>query len=738
MPGKDLRRRPDEFRALLDEVMKTPGATGRGLVPVVMWANTPDEVNEYWPGLMAAVRDISPRLVHVPAWEPTWTAPELAHGIARIQSLLGPDAPIFFHGGPREAAGPVSGGGAPDFWTQGAGRELAGFLYQTEHGRTVTEPCGPRADGSFAADCWLNRWQDVVARLGAGRLSNDKGQDRGPGWRRVKLVLFETVAYRLLPGARRRDNRAPRRRRGRRHLPSVGRGLRVRERSAGADALARRSRPRDSGRPGRIRRRRAGLMRECPAAPMPSPVLRRARVCAWFVLWAFGLPPVLAGGPAAPLREPAQTSPLNVLLLVIDDTRWDALGAAGNATIRTPRLDRLAAEGIRFRQAFVTTSICMVSRASILSGQYMSRHGITRFGQALPESAWAATYPGVLRDAGYWTGFVGKYGVGAARPKDFDFLRAYEGQHWMTDASGEALHVTEKNARDALDFLRTRPADRPFALSVSFFAAHAVDASPDQYLPQPSSADAYRGVTMPPPIHGDDRYRTALPPFLQQPSNEGRVRFGWRFDTPERYQDYLTRYYRLVTEVDAAVGRLLDELTAQDVARNTVVIFIGDNGYFQGDRGLADKWYPYEESIRVPLLVRDPRLPAARRGQVVDAMTLNIDVAPTIVGAAGRPVPTVMQGRDLSPLYLGDRPPAWRDEFFYEHPTITSKDRIPSSLAVVRRDWKYVRWPEFDHEQLFDLVRDPDELRSLVGSPEHAGLLATARARLAEWMARAR
>lgn len=433
-----------------------------------------------------------------------------------------------------------------------------------------------------------------------------------------------------------------------------------------------------------------------------------------------------------------QDRPLNVLVLVIDDARWDTVGAAGNDVVQTPRLDRLAAEGVRFDRAYVTTSICMVSRASIFTGQYMSRHAVTAFGTPVTPAAWASTYPGVLREAGYWTGFVGKYGVGAARPSDFDFLRSYETRHWFDEPDGERLHVTEKNTRDALEFLRTRPSGRPFALSVSFFAAHAEDAAREQYLPQPWSDGIYRGRVMPPPMHDAAGAFDALPYFLKRPANEGRIRYHWRFDTPARYQDYLTRYYRLVTEVDQAVGRLLDELDAQGVADDTLVIYIGDNGYFQADRGLADKWYPYEESIRVPLIVRDPRLPASRRGLVTEVFGLNIDVAPTVVAAAGRPVPGVMQGVDLARIYLSDDAGARRDEFFYEHPTITSRDRIPTSLAVVRRDWKYVSWPEFGYEQLFDLRTDPDELVNLAGRTEHEPIRRDFARRLEDWQVRAR
>lgn len=444
-----------------------------------------------------------------------------------------------------------------------------------------------------------------------------------------------------------------------------------------------------------------------------------------------------AGG--APQRA---ARPMNIVVLVIDDTRWDSIGAAGNRIVRTPRLDGLASEGIRFTQARVATSICMTSRASLLTGQYMSRHGIDRFGKQLTPDAFARTYAGVLRTAGYWTGYVGKYDVGAPRPTDFDFLRAYHGRHWIADANGERVHVTEQNARDSVAFLRARPRDKPFLLSVGYFAPHAEDNAKEQYLPQDWSATFYEGVKVPPSPLGDEKYLSALPPFLSRESNEGRVRFKWRFDTPDRYQEYMIRYYRLITEVDAAVGRLVDELKAQGVYENTLIAFIGDNGYFHGDRGLADKWYPYEQALRVPLIVRDPRVLPRSRGTTKDQLALTIDIAPTIVAAAGLhpglAVPEVMQGRDLSPLYMADEAPAWRDEFFYEHPTITSRDRIPASQGVIRRDWKYVYWPEFDYEQLFNLKEDEQEIRNLADVAAYAGQRATMRRKLEEWRRQAR
>jgi arylsulfatase A-like enzyme len=447
---------------------------------------------------------------------------------------------------------------------------------------------------------------------------------------------------------------------------------------------------------------------------------------------------VLTAGSASAQTPKSPPPPLNVVLLILDDVRWDALGAAGNSRVRTPRIDELARQGVRFEQARVTTSICMVSRATLLTGQYMSRHGITEFGRAIAPEAFTHTYPALLRRAGYWTGYVGKYGIGQPRHGDFDFLRAYEGTHWMAGPSGERVHVTEKNARDAIEFLQARPKDRSFALTIGFFAPHAEDSAPEQYLPQEWSARLYEGVTIPPPLRGDPKYMAALPAFLSNEANEGRVRYHWRFDTPEGYQAYMTRYYRLITEVDEAIGRIVGELRAQGAYDNTLIAVIGDNGYFQADRGLADKWYPYEESIRVPLVVRDPRLAPERRGMTPGQFALNLDVAPTLVAAAGLVVPGVMQGRDLSPLYLSAQAPDWRDDFFYEHPTVTSRSRIPSSQGVVRRDWKYIEWPEFGFQQLFDLQSDPGELRNLAGQPSYAGQELRMRQQLEAWRRRAR
>ena len=434
-------------------------------------------------------------------------------------------------------------------------------------------------------------------------------------------------------------------------------------------------------------------------------------------------------------KQPAagsQTPPLNILILYADDWRHDTLGCAGHPLLKTPHLDQLAREGVRFTQNAVTTSICGVSRASLLTGQWMSRHGNRAFDMF--QTPWAETFPGLLREHGYWVGHVGKWHNGPFPAARYDFGRAYAGTHWMQDEQGQRIHVTARNLRDALAFLKERPAEKPFCLTVSFFATHAEDANPEQYLPQPGSMSLFANDVVPVPKTATDDHFRRLPPFLANEHQEGRKRWHWRFDTPEKYQRYMKNYLRLASEVDTACGEILSRLEEQRLQSRTLVIFTTDNGYFHGEHGLADKWYPFEESIRVPLILRDPRIPVEQRGSVNTACTLNVDLAPTILAAAQLTAPPRMQGRNLAELYLPafreklSRDP-WRTEFFYEHATLRSNDFIPASEALVRRDWKYLYWPPFEREQLFHLAVDPGEEQDLVSEPAAQAVLKEMRER---------
>ena len=408
----------------------------------------------------------------------------------------------------------------------------------------------------------------------------------------------------------------------------------------------------------------------------------------------------------------AEKKPLNVIVLFADDWRHDTLGCAGNPVVKTPNLDRLAKEGVRFTQNCVTTSICGVSRASLFTGQWMSRHGNRKFDMFT--TPWAETYPGILREKGYWVGHIGKWHNGKFPAANFDVGLSYSGRHWVKEPDGSMIHVTQKNERDALAFLGSRPKDKPFCLTLAFFATHAEDGDPKQYLPQPASMSLYADVKVPVPATAGDEFFRKLPPFLATEKNEGRSRWRGRFDTPEKYQDYMKNYYRLATEVDATCGRVLAELEAQGLRESTLVIFTTDNGYFHAEHGLADKWYPHQESIRVPLIIRDPRMAAAKAGTTNDDFTLNVDLAPTILSATANTAPKTMQGRDIAPLYLAADKPAWRTEFFYEHGIIKNAGFIPASEALVRKDAKFMLWPDFKYEEIFDLKADPGETKNII------------------------
>jgi arylsulfatase A-like enzyme len=415
---------------------------------------------------------------------------------------------------------------------------------------------------------------------------------------------------------------------------------------------------------------------------------------------------------AAPLPSPAADQP-NIILLLTDDQRADVLGCYGNAIIETPNIDSLAGRGVRFTNAFVTTSICMTSRASIMLGQYAARHGVNDFSTSLTEEQLQNSYFGRLKAAGYRIGFVGKWGVGRPPNEFFDFGRGYPGQGWYYDPDDpDRPHMTEHLGNQAIEFLASDDGRRPFCLSVSFKAPHVQDQdreNPFRYDVRLESL--YAGVTIPDVPLMDPRHFEALPGFLQ--TSENRVRWENRFATPELYQRSVKAYFRLIAGVDRQVGRIVKQLGEIAAADNTIIIFSSDHGFFLGERGLAGKWYAHEVSIRVPLIVCDPRQPQDRPGTTRDEMVLNIDLAPTILELAGAETPAAVQGRSLAPLIRGEEAMDWRDEFFYEHHFRHA--RIPRSEGVRTRNWKYIRYLDSEplYEELYDLASDPSEEHNL-------------------------
>jgi arylsulfatase A-like enzyme len=417
----------------------------------------------------------------------------------------------------------------------------------------------------------------------------------------------------------------------------------------------------------------------------------------------------------------------NIVFLLADDLRWNVLGSAGDRNAKTPNLDALARRGVRFTNAFVTTSICAVSRASIFSGQYARRHKINDFVTDFSAEAYARTYPMLLKSAGYRVGFIGKFGVGTKMPEaSFDYWKGFPGQGAYF-GKGETVHLTARMGNQALEFLQGCKKKQPFCLSLSFKCPHAMDAAKREYPPDPRDETLFKDVTFPIPRTLDAKYFLAKPDFVQ--NSESRKRWERRFKTPEMFQTVLRDYYRLVHGMDREIGRIVAELERLGFAENTIIIFTSDNGYFFGEHGLADKWYLYEESIRVPLIVFDPALPIEKRNRSVDAMALNIDLAPTMLDYAGVAAPKSMQGATLRAWLRGESP-KWREDWFYEHHTAIKI--IPPSEGVRTARWAYLRWlkdPSKPVEELYDLQDDPLQERNLASLQQQQGTLQALRSR---------
>ncbi len=432
--------------------------------------------------------------------------------------------------------------------------------------------------------------------------------------------------------------------------------------------------------------------------------------------------------------KPAAADRPNIIMLLTDDQRWDTLGIMGNPIIRTPHLDALGRDGVVFDNCFVTTSICAPNRASIFLGQYVSRHGIWDFQKSLTPEQLQLSYVGQLKAAGYWMAFIGKWGVGQPPKGFFDYDKAWPGQnnylHWQ---NGKVVHLEDLMAEQAEECLRLAPADRPFCLSYSFQAPHCQDGDPNRWLKGSTLCQPVRTSSQPvflpmatclsfigmksslaPPL-SDPAFFEGLPEFLR--TSENRARWEIRFATPEMYQETVKAYYRLITGVDETVGRILKILQERGAANRTVILFSSDNGFYLGERGFAGKWYPHEVSIRVPLLIYDPRLPQPLRGQRRQELVLSIDLAPTILELAGLPIPPEMQGRSLLPLLRGEKP-SWREEFYYEH--LFEHPKIPKTQGVRTTRYKYFRYlVDPPYEELYDLQKDPHEATNLAQDPAY-------------------
>lgn len=410
------------------------------------------------------------------------------------------------------------------------------------------------------------------------------------------------------------------------------------------------------------------------------------------------------------------------------------LGAV-NPILHTPNMDFLATEGVRFEYAFVTTPICAASRASLLTGAYERTHRYTFGTPPLSPDFVDGSYPALLREAGYHTGFIGKFGVNVeegATDTMFDhFVPLSPAPYFKKQEDGSVRHLTDITADESIAYLRSAELTHPFALTVSFNAPHADDGDERQFIWPQAMDTLYANTPLPDPPLSDPAFFEALPEFLKDASLN-RIRWYWRFDTPEKARRMTRGYLRMISGVDAAIGRILGELESLGLTDNTVVLLMGDNGYFLGERGYAGKWLPYDLSIHVPLVVYDPRAESRLRGSTPSLPVLNIDVPPTLLDLAGLDVPPEMQGRSLRPLLRGESPADWRTDFFVEH--LFEHPEIPKHEGVRGGRFKYARYFEQVpvHEELYDLLEDPMETRNLAGDPDYRDILEELRRRTNE------
>jgi arylsulfatase A-like enzyme len=404
----------------------------------------------------------------------------------------------------------------------------------------------------------------------------------------------------------------------------------------------------------------------------------------------------------------------NIVFVLMDDMRWDLMACAGHRFLRTSNLDRIAREGARFANAFVCLSLCSPSRASFLTGLYSHVHGVLDNRTPLDYSR-LTTLPQILQNAGYRTAMVGKWHMGVdAEPKPgFDYWACFKGQGTYFDpelnVNGKMRPFTgftdDVTTGLTADWITSQPG-RPFAAILGFKSCHS------PFEPPPRTSRLYANIAIPkPPTF--DKAAPDQPAWIQQFDDTGHTPYS---RIP--YDELMLRFWRLVTAADENIGRLFARLQAIGRLDDTVLIFSSDNGFLLHEHGLYDKRAMYEESIRVPLLVRYPRL--FRRARVIDEMALNIDVAPTLLDLVGAGGADRMQGRSLLGALAGKHGPR-RSIFFYQYDR-EQPYSTPSLMGVRTHDWKLVRYlEEGQAHELYHLAKDPHETTNLFRSQAHQG-----------------
>ncbi|MDQ1255517.1 MAG: hypothetical protein QG656_109, partial [Candidatus Hydrogenedentes bacterium] len=433
----------------------------------------------------------------------------------------------------------------------------------------------------------------------------------------------------------------------------------------------------------------------------------------------------------------------NFVFINIDDLAWNALGFEGRFPfLQTPHIDRLAREGAKFSNAFVTISLCAPSRACSITGCYAHRHGV-RTNEGMDPKSDLTTFPQALQRAGYETAHIGKWhmkNVADPRP-GFDYWLSFVGQgryeNPELNENGRAFqqdgYMTDILTDYAVAWLK-QPREKPFCLDLWHKAVHG------PFTPAERHKDAFPGAEFPKPPNFDDTL-AGKPAWLRKAMTYGTKKDDWQKAEGKPVPPELPPaewnasdtgrldYLRTLLAVDDSVGRVLATLEEIGQLDNTVVVFTSDNGYFLGEHRRGDKRLAYEESIRIPLLMRYPK--RVQAGAAIAPMALHIDVPPTILELAGAPIPDSMQGQSLVPL-LDGKPVPWREAFLYEYFVEAWQPGLPTIFAVRTERWKYIACPQAqgDIDELYDLENDPIEMHNLALDPAHADMLAAMKAKL--------
>ena len=432
----------------------------------------------------------------------------------------------------------------------------------------------------------------------------------------------------------------------------------------------------------------------------------------------------------------------NILFVLCDDHRWDAMSNMGHAFLETPSLDRIVEEGVRCENSYVTTSLCSPSRASILTGMYTHNHGVAD--NYHPVDSKLKFFPQYLQTAGYETAFIGKWHMGDLDDpqRGFDHWVAFRGQGtYYPDGHGTSRvvpqtrydgfningkkrvpqkgYITDELTDYAIEWLKDRKRDEPFFLYVSHKAVHS------DFVPRDQDRDRYKDEKWTPPksLANTEANRTGKPRWLidQRNSRHG-ADYGYNLDDFD-VEHYYKRYCEALTAVDDNVGRMMQYLEASGQLDNTLVIYMGDNGFQFGEHGLIDKRTAYEASIRVPLLMRYPR--KLKAGTKFEPIVANIDIGPTLLEIAGVEKPSQMDGDSFWSLATGERSPSeapnWRDSLLYEYYWEWNYPQTPTVFALVGNRYKFIRYHGlWDTDELYDVRTDPHETKNLIRSASHA------------------